>query len=518
MGFSGDVHRLLFKTGGFNANPNVDELPDTSMLVGSKNVNLHSGGRQKRGGTAFDFTAISGTSITGLHHFAKRNGDVFLPFTTGNGKIYSRPSTVLKTGLATNKISSFTTYLNSVYIMNVANKVQVWDGVAGSTSDLGNYPADWGTGSPLQIVVHGRQNSLRAFAIGVTGFENNLYASALDSDDFGTSPLVFNIETGAPYGIRGAVEFGNRLILFSRDRAYILEDTDPSTANWGYSGAQWIGGVASYRLIVRLPNDVICMTEDGEIYSVTAAQSYGDYKAASISKPSFINNWIKSNVDLTVARTKFHAVYDPILRAVKFFVVRSGQTTVDTALVFFTDRDPSEAWSIHSDTSVSGYRAQASAYAQDSNAAFTVLTGDYAGQVWRHEQNTLKDNNSAYTVTFLTPSMSFGDPRTQKKYKRVHFVSNIIDASTIRVKVYIDGEQRSDNTVDVPPLGATIGSAIFGTSIFGAASLPTLTSQVEAIGTRIQFEVSNDVVDEEFFITQMMIDYRMLGRKAGWSK
>lgn len=349
MGFSGATHPIIFNTGGFSGNQNKDGLPDTAMLPGSKNINLHKGGREKRGGCSKVYAdpVTDYPLITGVFNFEKTNGSHFLVFTTSDGKIYNAPSTVLKSGLTVDRVSNLVPYLDTLYINNGANITQKWDGVAGATSNLTNLPADWSAGHPTQMIVHGRGNSLRLFALGVLDFEENLYVSAEGNDNFGGSPLVFNIETGDLYGLRGGVEFGNRLVLFSKNKAFIFNDEDTSSANWGYDKAQWDGGVASWRLIVRLPNDILCMTEDGEIYSVTAAQSYGDYKAASVSRPSFINQWIADNVDLTLAKDQFHAVFDPALRAVKIFVVRQGEVNIDTALIYFIDRNPAEAWSVH---------------------------------------------------------------------------------------------------------------------------------------------------------------------------
>jgi hypothetical protein len=171
-----------------------------------------------------------------------------------------------------------------------------------------------------------------------------VYASAnADGDDFSDANVTtIKINTGDGYGIVGAVEFGDRLICFSRSRPYIIDDIDPTTSGWGYEAAQWDGGVANFRLICRTPNDIVCMQDDGEIYSVLAAEKYGDYQTASLTRKSYMHKWISENVNLQYVNM-FHSIYDPSLRAIKIFVVRQGQTTVDTALVYFIDRPPDQA-------------------------------------------------------------------------------------------------------------------------------------------------------------------------------
>ena len=200
-------------------------------------------------------------------------------------------------------------------------------------------PTDWtGTNHPKAIVIHGRGASERGWAFGCPENIYTVYAPKNgDFDDYSdTNVVAINIHTNDGFGIIGAVEFGDRLICFGKTKAYIIDDTSTSTANWGYQEVQWRGGAGSHRLIVRTPNDIMVMTEDGDVYSVAAVQSYGDYKAASLARPAFIDRWIREHARLSSIED-FHAVYDPKLRAIKWFIVRLGLTNIDTALVQFID-------------------------------------------------------------------------------------------------------------------------------------------------------------------------------------
>ncbi len=521
MGFSGSSVTHLLQKGGFNHSPSQDSILETSMVEASRNINLHTGGREKRGGTAKVYgAAITGTPrIRGIHHFAKKNGTSFVVITTNDGKIFSGNATVLKTGLATGVRSSFVTFKDKVYVSNKSNKVQTWDGVAGATSDLGTYPADWGTGSPLQIVAHGKQNSQRLWAIGVSGFEENVYISANNTDDFGTTPLVFNIATGDQNGLVGGVDFGDRLILFSRNRAFLVNDTDASSANWGYSEAQWYGGAANHNLIIQTPNDLIAMAVDGDIYSVSTAQEYGDYKAASLTRPAFIHEWIKENVDLSVITTEFHGTYDPTLRAIKIFVKRLGVANIDTALVYFIDRPAEEAWMIHTNAdAASGYDASASCWGPDTAGTLYLLTGDYAGNVWKLEQAVKSDNAVGFKSILRMPAWSFGNTRNQKQFHRGHIITKGTGTVNASVRVYVDGEYKAVEGVSFSGTGDVFGTGLFGTATYGGRSLTQGSFEARFIGTRIQFEVFNNVAGEDLYVAGVMTDFKELGVKPGWSK
>lgn len=166
-----------------------------------------------------------------------------------------------------------------------------------------------------------------------------------------------------------------------------------------------------------------------------------------------------------------------------------------------------------------GYSAVSSCYGQDANGNFFVICGDYRGRLWKLEQDELSDNGFGYKSVFITPSMTFGNPRVNKKFVRAHIVNGIVNASTITVKVFIDGVLRQTTTLDIDPQGMVFGSIVFGQSVFSEGELvPPVSTPIGFIGSRIRFEIYNAVSGEEFFVTQLLVDYKELGPKAGWSE
>jgi hypothetical protein len=250
-------------------------------------------------------------------------------------------------------------------------------------------PTDWtGSNYPAWCVVHGKGASERMWAGGCPTNPNMLYVSSNSTDDFSdANVLVFYIETGDGLGIVGASEFGDRLLLFGKTRSFVMEDSDTNTDNWGYVSSQWEGGAAHHGLIVRVPNDLVVMTDTGDIYSVTAVQDYGDYKMASIARPANINRWIEDNASLSNI-ADCHAVYDPTLRAIKFFIVRIGKTSPDMALVYFIDRGTGEGWVKHQNyVYQSGYSAVCSTVvkASDGIIRYTLETMQVLSGNWKTE-------------------------------------------------------------------------------------------------------------------------------------
>lgn len=509
MGFSGSTYLVPCDKGGFTHNRNLDLIEPSMVVSGSKNINLHENGRQKRGGTAkVNGTAVSGSpQILGLFDFVV-GANSFQVFAATDGKVYKNTTTTIKTGMSTSAKFNFCVFDNELYICDGASVVQTWDGSAASTSDITTPAADWSTEKPFQMVSHGRGASRRLWAIAGNAV---YYSSLANGKQFagGTSGKI-TIDIEDAYGLTGMVEFGDRLIVFSRKQAFVIDDSDASYANWGYANAQFSGGAASWRGIVRLENDVLVLAEDGQFYSVTGAQEYGDYKLASLMRKSYIDNYMKEVANLTYI-ADYHAIYDRNLRAVKIFYVRAGETVIDAALVYFIDRGVDYGWIIHdNEDSVSGYTAYCSAEVRTGAGAYSIYTGSYTGFIWKLEQSTRSDDGVGYYGGFKTPHMHFDNPRLRKHYRRLWVIMEASGDYELNVNIWVDGEIQTAATIDMGENSIGLGSFVLDTDVLGGTEFMDPSVELDYIGKRIQFEFYNSGVGETFFISQLMVDFKPL--------
>jgi hypothetical protein len=521
MSYKGETYLIPGNAGGFTAEELSSEI-SPEMLVVAENINLNKNGKASRGGTSHvNSTAVSGTpKILGIFDFILKNGNRFLIFGGSDGNLYKDFTTTIKTGLGVG-FFDFEVWNENLISVNRVAKPQSWDGVAVNSSDLANLPTDWtaNVSYPGQIIKHGRGNSERMWALLVPEKPFDLYASDLndginDPDFSDANVKVFHIETGDGIGLTGGIEFGERLILFSKRRAYIFDDSDINPTNWGYQQAQWEGGAAHERLIVKTPNDVVSMMEDGTIYSITAVQSFGDYKAASLTREAFIDEYIKDNIDLTLIND-FHAIYDPVLRAIKFFMIRKGSSRVDTALVYFIDRGPRNGWTIHNNLNFdSGYSSVSSALVTSVTGDFKIYTGGYSGFIWELETANKNDNNNGYFAGIKTPELFFGDPRTAKKTIR-GFVSAREEGNyDLDVDIWVDSIKQAPTTIKPLGVGGVYGTGLYGTAVYGGEASTRLSFDLRyKVGESIQLQISNSNVNQPFFISRQMIDYKNLGRR-----
>jgi hypothetical protein len=524
MSYIGETYPIDCNRGGLTYSGNVDMVTSTDMLPPSRNINLDEAGRRKRGGTAkggySDYDAvISGTpQIMGIYYFRLRDGTDYIIVAGKDGKIYRAHDTTIKaSGMSTSKYFDFETFANELYICDGENVPELWTGT-GNTSTLTDIPADWtGANNPQWVIKHGRGNSERLWFGGVASEPQRIYASANgDGDDISdANNTTLDIETGDGFGIIGAIEFGDRLIGFGKQKSYIIDDLDVDTSNWGYDAAQWDGGVCNFRCIVKIPNDIICMMEDGEIYSVRAAEQYGDYRTASLIRPSFMHRYIKEFINLSKF-DQFHGIYDHVLRAVKYFVCRSGQTENDAALVYFIDRPVNEAWIVHDNQdNASGYDASAACLVRESAGVWTVFTGDYGGEVWELEQVNRNDNSEAYYGGFKTPNDPFGNPRARKNYPRGWVLTKPQGNWDLSINKWVDGKILSTtSTVSLSGTGGLLGSFTLGTDVLGGNEIIDKPFSISANGKRLQLEIYNTTVNQDFFVSRILVDHKLLGSEA----
>lgn len=513
--YRGQTYQILCGVGGLNYNNNPDRIPATAMIPPSRNVNSHRGGWGSRGGTSLVNSGVyTGTpQIMGLYDFRLRNGNQFTMAATDNGEVYKNEDTTITTAMSdSGTYYDFETFENELYIVDGKTTPQKWNGSDASSSVITSIPSDWtGNNNPQWVIKHGFGNSERLWFGGCPTTPQSIYASANgNGDDISdANVIVINIETGDGHGLVGAVEFGDRLIVFGKTRAFVINDTSPDTSNWGYEATQWSGGVANQRLIVRLPNDIVCMTDSGDIYSVTAVQSYGDYKAVSLTRPAFIDSWIQDKAALSRIN-QFHAIYDPNLRAIKFFVVRTGQTQINTALVYFIDKGAEAGWVVHDNQSyASGYSASVSALVNTGKDE--VYTGDYDGRLWKLEQVNKNDNNNGYYAGFKTAELTFENSRFKKRYDNGWLLVQAKGDYDLQIRVWVDGVAQTAQTVSMGGIGGIYGTGKYGTAVYGGTEILDKSFSVGNVGKRIQYEIFNSVVNEPLFVSQILQDFVFLG-------
>ena len=516
MAYKGNTDRIPCSKGGLTGAKNIDDIPNHMMVYPSRNINLEKNGRRKRGGTTLLLgSAYTGApKILGLYHaYFGDSTDGFILAATADGDLYKDDTNKIATGMGAVMPWSFEMGEDKVFIADGINIPKVWSG-SGSAAAISEPAADFSTSPPFQLMVHSRGASKRMCALNEHGiYMSASHASAGDMEKFSTGAEAMFVETGDGYGLVGMVEFGEDIFLFGKKKAYRVDDSSLDTTEWGYDPAQWEGGAANWRLIIKTPNDVVVMADDGEIYSITSVSAYGDYKQASLTRNSWMHDWIKDYVKLTEI-DQFHGQYDPALRAIFFWVVRNGQTSVDTALVYFIDRSPEEAWMVHDNqTADSGYKAACSCNVKQISGPHMIFTGDYKGNIWKLNQANRSDNSKGYYAGFRTPNISIDDPRLNKHFNAGRILMSPMGLYNLTAKCWIDGVLASSQDVSMDGGCAVLGTFLLDTDILGGEAIIDTSFKIGKVGKRIQYEFFNSTANQDFFISGIMTDWKPTGNK-----
>lgn len=512
--YRGETFKILCGVKGINNNLNINAVEPDALIWPSKNIDLTKGGWGRRKGTAkINETVVTDAPrIMGIYDFLKIGGSQHIVFATSDGKIYRTSSVTIKTGLGANKYAHFEMFNNVMLFCNGYNIPQSWDGAAGATLNLTDVPTDWaGTNYPSVMIRHGRGNSERMWAFGCPSTPYTVYVTPNGSGtDFSDANVItFSIDTGDNAGLVGGVVYKDQLIVFGKRNTFIMDDADTNTDNWGYTAFTREGGVAHQRLIIPTQNDIICMMEDGEIYSLAAAEQYGDYKAGSIIRSKFMDRWIRDNVKLSYIE-HFHGIYDPVNKKVKIFVVRTNKTEVDTAMVYYVETGE---WMIEDNVDYnSGYSASASELVKVSPGVYEVYTGDYSGFIWHLEQSDKNDDSNGYKSKALTPYLYMENARESKLFSRCWIDLEPETTYDLDIRFYIDEIYATE--VSMAGDVGELGSFVLGVDIMGIQHLIRNSFALGVKGKKIQFEFTNSIADEEFFLSQIMVDFLPLGKAA----
>lgn len=509
MGYGGTTAQIIMEQAGFTFRRDDKMAFPAALVDGSKNINFSEGGISKRGGTSkVSVGTIPGTNPPGrgIYNFRLQNGNNFVVFATADGKVYhTNYSNEIATGMSTSNFFNFSTFNNECYIADGATIPKYWTGT-GSVASV--TPAtSWATsGYPFQLIPHSRGANSRLWAIT----KSSVWAGkSNDGHDFSDAEVT-EVPVYSESGLVGGVDFGGTLIVFSKTKAYIIDDTSTDTAEWGYKEAIWEGGVSHWRMIAKASNNLYLWTDEGLVYTIAGVQATGDYVSASITRPAYIDRWIREKVTRSNVEN-FNVSYDRTLRCLNYFV-QVGGTTNNTNLKYFIDRPPEQAWIPHDNLNYSsGMRGASSTEVFISSGLYKIYTQDYVGQIWIHEQTTNTDDSNGYDSSVKFKPFDFDNLQMYKHFRSAAIRANAVSNFGLSIRLYIDGIRRDDVELDISGTGAVFDTALLNTAVFASDQLVSIPFSLGYYGYQIQFEIFNDTAGEDFFLSEMIVNFKNQG-------
>jgi len=428
MPYNTEYFKYGIGAAGLNYDANISNMHPSCVLPYSINFNVLKNSLRSRGGTKIILDSPENSPISSMYQVSNTSNEGGILHTNDNGKIYWNNS-LLHSDVSSIRKATYVNWNGNIIVNWGLNTPQIWDRSSVSTIDFPSehMSPDWVADNiyPKVMKLYGKRTSVRAWAIGEGLRKNTIYYSNLNngitsSPDFSVSNGgFFFISTRNNEPLTAIINFGDRLIVFSASQSFVIDDSSSSTSDWGYVEAQWKGGTISQNTVVATENDILAMTEDGTIYSVTAVTEYGDYKISSITEQASIDDYFKDYINKSQLNN-IHMLYDPYLRCIKIFCSSSVSTKNDMAFVYFIDKTPETGWGpVHNNILYnSGYDANCSAVVLSEHNTYIIITGDYNGDIWELETNTIQDGNNIFEMSLTTPIISVNNPRITKRFKR----------------------------------------------------------------------------------------------------
>lgn len=506
MGANVIPFRISLSNCGFTYTRNFELIPDFALIAPSKNHNQHNGGIEKRGGTEIIVTPSVASAGRGGIDFRMLNGNQFMVYAKANGSVYhTNDSNVIASGLSTSNFFNFSQYDDEIYICDGANTPRKWTGT-GSTSAV-TPAADWAlTGQPFQIIPHSQGANRRNWAITKTG----VYASKNNTGDDFADLTVKYIPVYSRGGLVAGFEFNGEIFVFSKNQVFRIDDTSADSDDWGYQEAIWEGGAAHFRLICKAGNQVYVMTDDAQMYTVSAVFSSADYEIMSLTRPAFIDRFLREQA-VPANIENWHCTYDKRLRAIKWFVQVGGSST-NTALVYFIDKEPDSAWAIHDNEDYnSGYSASCSFEYRVSTSVWKIRTIDHTGTIWQLESSTRFDDTNPYESKFKFKPWDFGNPLMWKAFRRAVVRSRSDSNITFTVRIWVNGIRQNDVTLSISGSGATFDSALFDDAVFADDLAAFEPFDIKKYGFTLQLEFVNDTGGQDYFVSELVIPIKEEG-------
>lgn len=394
-----------------------------------------------------------------------------------------------------------------LFIFSGQSQIKVISGDTSYYTTLQLPSSDWATSS---FPTYGILYQGRLCAIGSSADRHRAYLSlATDHEDFTTTPLTFPIFPGEADGLIGAAVYRGLLFLFKRPfGVYIIDGTDPNTANWTVSRYSDSFGVASPHSTLQALNDLISSNAFGSYTSLQATQAFGDFEAGDMLALAQIENYIRGQFN-GAGLPYVHGVYYPEKKLAMF----TGQATSGSARnrilkVDFAKQQP--RYSIETKDTVNCL-----ALRRDTNNIPRPMYGDATGYVWLMDQATYAVNSLAYTGEFQTAytDFSFTSGELAGKNKIFDFIEvNYIPTgnNNFYLDVFIDGTLRQTLTF-TQYLGVALDAFRLDTdALSGDASGKRNRKQIlSCTGERISCRIYNSNVSEGFKIERIIVGFRI---------
>ncbi len=499
--------RHLFDGGWETDNgPSSDVTPEGGIvalpfLLDAQNVvyELDGGPHKVPGATKLNSSALeSGADVVGLYDF-------WLSGTGGSStqkRIVHVGTTIKKddadgsfsdifTGLESGKVPSYST-MNDLVIISSDSTTDVpksWDG--STAQNLAGSPPNFA----FSVTHKGRVG-----AAGHAAFPSRLYYSAyINPEDWtGLGSGEINVDPDDGDRITGLVSHKGDLWVFKgpykgsihRILGSAPTGSDPFAKRPFRQGV----GAVNHNSIFGWRDDIGFMWSDGNVYSLAATETYGDFKQASLSLP--INIYLREHLNFG-SLNKSWAVDWPDFGVVLFSVPIDSSTVPNQILMMDYRFHPVRwaYWPAFSDTCISLALVVDSA----SSNRRIIMAGGTDGFIRKYGQSSRSiDGSTSINFKVQTPYLTYGSPIVEKLVSGGSLGIQPKNSGSVTFGWTRDNNAQQTQSVDQGGT-AVLDSFVLGTDTLGGARFVDRFFELEEGGIfrSVSYEVSNNVSGED---------------------
>ena len=518
MAFTGSTLEInLAHTDGMVGDTPIT-LVGLEQLIDAKNVTFSTGTLDKEGGATKYTTGplAGGSTIIGAWDWWPNSTTQRLVALTSNGSAYKDTgdgafSVILRAGQAWTSVNTAifaeggkeaAANNSKLFIATGAQAIQVLSADGATIADLATPAADWASSYPTFVLNH----EGRLWGGGNSNQPHTLYYStATDMENFtGGGSGTVAVYPGEGQYIATAVSYKGLIVVFKYPRGiYIVDTTDPSSANWKVRKiAQWLG-IAGIRAWTMVEDDILFMDPAGNFHLLSAVQEFGYVSSAALSVRTKFRNWASTGLN-PAAFTKARGAFSPLLREAHFAIAGVGSSTNNYRVVWDFN-GPRPRWHY------SDFPSCVDIFTRlDSSAQPYLFTASNAGHIWALQQGTYLNGSSSYDGTFQTSHIDFSVlapalAQRRKNFRFLELVGSPTGNWTLTVNVYIDGVLSQALAFNMGTSGTALGTFVLDTDSLGGGEVLTLKKRLVGSGRRISFQVTQSGSGQNFQLYKMIV-------------
>lgn len=504
--------------GGLNYSQAISDYP-TEDLRYCDNITYEDDTWQKDGGaTKINTTVITDApTIMGLWDFWPAAATQKRIAATSDGKIVSFGTggivSTLVDSLGTNKQTVFCESLGAsntrkLFAFNGYNTPQVTsDGI--TAAGMATPDTDWATtNQPTAAVAHNG----RLWVWGNANYPHTIYYSVLaDHEDFtGSGSGSLSCYPGEGEKIVAGFSFAGRLYFWKFPRGiYWIDDSSTTASEWQMKRLTRSVGMAGPLGLAQIDNDIVFVSPEGLVHSLSTVQEYGDAKASAIF-PEKISGFIRERINIDYL-DKAIAVYYPSKREWHLAHTGEGYAYNNQRLILdlhdltnpryrFSLRDVCTAMSL----------------VRDSNGLDRPMVGDNAGFVRILDGSNKNKDNAGYTARFETADIELlpkGSKRANLQYVEAIFRPE--GDHDLSLETYLDGDYSETVQLNMGSAsGGALGSFVLGTDTLGGGNVLNTRKRIAGDCRRIRFVGYNSGVNQNFSISSILVGYTVGNERA----